>query len=153
MNALLPVVIDDPARLTTLVDNPISTRQLWAGRAACRDLAGEAYFPDDGDLPSLDALAVCAGCPVAAECLATALVHEANDGFRNGWWGGYAPDERAVIADALGIVDAPDVEPDLSTPSAIARHLRGAGRTVRAIADELGCTKRTVYRYLADAAA
>lgn len=154
MNALPHVVIVDD--LITLIEDPVTILRRWADSALCRDLPTAAYYPPDGVEPPEAAIARCACCPVSAACLATALVHEANSGYRDGWWGGFSPDERGSLAAALGIVDvgvAVEAQTDLSTPGAIARHLRGEGQTIPAIAAAIGCTKRTVYRYLASTAA
>jgi hypothetical protein len=104
-------------------------------------------------VPSAEALACCAVCPVATECLASALVHEALDGCRFGWWGGVGPNERELLWGTFDVPARQPVEVDLRNPAAIARHLRAQRLTVPAIAAELGCTERTVYRYLATSAA
>jgi hypothetical protein len=93
----------------------------------------------------------CRSCAVVAECLATALIHESQNGYRDGWWG-TSPDAREVIAKRLGIETLP-VELDLLGPAALARHLRSQNRSIPSIAVELGCTERTVYRYLSSTAA
>src|SRR6266545_3433012 len=86
----------DEVRLVALIHNPATMRQQWAVNAACRDRsqAGDPYFPEDDGMLSAAALARCAGCPVAYECLALALIREANDGYRFGWWGGFSPGHR-----------------------------------------------------------
>jgi hypothetical protein len=135
--------------------DPVTTSQAWAHRAACADwpTSHNPYFPDDDQMPSTEALACCAACSVADECLATALVHEALDEFRFGWWGGVGPAERGQIWSELDVPAPQTGDVDLRNPAAIARHLRAEQRTVSAIAAELGCTERTVYRYLAASAA
>lgn len=147
-----PFVIDE-SRLVTLVTEPATTARRWDQSAACADLTGgiDTYFPDGGDLPPVDALARCLTCPVAMECLATALIHESQSGFRNGWWGGTGPDEREQLARRLGIATRP-VELEIRGPADLARHLRSQNHTIPSIAAELGCTERTVYRYLAKTA-
>jgi hypothetical protein len=149
----IPLVVDE-SRLVTLVTDPATTERRWDQRAACADLPGgiDTYFPDDGDLPPVDALARCLTCPVATECLATALVHESQSGYRHGWWGCTGPDERDQIARRLGIATTP-VELDIRGPADLARYLRAQNHTIPSIAAELGCTERTVYRYLAKTAA
>jgi hypothetical protein len=149
------IPVFDETRLVALFMDPATTTNRWAGRAACidRPTAADPYFPEDDQVPPADVLACCAGCPVAHECLATALVHEAIDGFRSGWWGGFGPAERQVLWGTLDLPAAQPVAVDLRSPAAIARHLRAQRRTVAAIAAELGCTERTVYRYLAASAA
>ena len=85
---LIPFV--DESRLVTLINDPATTFRRWDNRAACAALlhTGDPYFPDEGELPAAELLELCVTCPVAHECLATALVHEAEEGLRFGWWGG-----------------------------------------------------------------
>lgn len=145
----------DETCLVALVQDPTTTAHRWADRAACINspASGDPYFPDDDQMPSAEALACCAGCAVAQHCLATALVHEARDGYRSGWWGGLGPSDRDLLWANIGAEVLPPVEIDLRGPAAVARHLRAQRRTVPAIAAELGCTERSVYRYLAATAA
>lgn len=64
----------------------------WSERAACKDLAGDIFFPDRGT-SAAPAKAVCAGCPVRLECLDYAL--KAKERF--GIWGGLSERERQRI--------------------------------------------------------
>lgn len=149
-----PIPLADETRLATLVSNLTATSCRWADQAACAHTSSgvDTYFPENGELPPADALSLCRSCPVAAECLATALVHESQDGYRFGWWGGVGPDERAQIALRLGLQTVP-VELDVREPADLARYLRSQEHTIASIAAVLGCTERTVYRYLANPAA
>ncbi|MAT05833.1 MAG: hypothetical protein CL424_12415 [Acidimicrobiaceae bacterium] len=65
----------------------------WRSRAACRGLPTNMFYPVPG-VPVGSALAVCAQCPVRAECdefaSSTAEVH--------GVWGGRTEGERAAAA-------------------------------------------------------
>jgi hypothetical protein len=151
---MIQIPLIDESRLVTLVNDPRTTTRRWDDRAACADLplAGDPYFPEDGELPSTEALARCMTCTVAHECLATALVHESDDGLRFGWWGGCSPDERELLAERIGLATQ-HIEIDLRPPADLARILRASNRTIPWIAAELGCTERTVYRYLARTAA
>lgn len=68
----------------------------YRARAACRDADPELFFPTDerpGSDGVLAAKAVCARCPVWAECLAESL--DRRD--RHGVFGGLAPDERRAL--------------------------------------------------------
>jgi hypothetical protein len=148
----IPLV--DESRLVALVDDFTTTSRRWDERAACGDLPSgvDAYFPDDGELLPVNALALCRSCPVATECLATALIYESRSGYRFGWWGGVGPDEREELARRLGIETVP-VELDIRGPADLARLLRSQNLTIPSIAAKLGCTERAVYRYLANSAA
>jgi len=66
----------------------------WRTRAACRDEDPELFFPvsemGPGARQVARAKAVCASCPVRAECLAYAL----DAGLDNGIFGGLTERER-----------------------------------------------------------
>jgi WhiB family redox-sensing transcriptional regulator len=72
----------------------------WHERAACRGLDTGTFYARDGQRArslrehEQRAKAICAGCPVIAECLAYAL--DANEPW--GVWGGQTVDERHAIA-------------------------------------------------------
>ncbi|HEY2193636.1 MAG TPA: WhiB family transcriptional regulator [Actinomycetospora sp.] len=78
----------------------------WREQAACRDLDPELFFPaSDEDTPKgrgdRDAAkAVCAGCPVRAQCLAFGLDEPV------GVWGGLSESERRAVRRGV-TVDAP----------------------------------------------
>ena len=149
---LIPLV--DDYRLMTLIDDPNTITRRWDDRAGCADMSqtDDSYFPEDDALPVTEALARCITCPVAHECLATALVHESKEGLRFGWWGGYSPKQRELVAERIGLATQQG-EIDLRRPAELARILREQNRTIPSIAAELGCTERTIYRYLATTAA
>lgn len=69
----------------------------WRDRAACRTTDPDLHFPvgDTGPAAAqiIDAKAVCARCPVRAECLRWALA----TGQNHGVWGGKTEDERRAI--------------------------------------------------------
>ncbi len=73
-------------------------RDGWQARAACRDEDPELFFPVGNLGPAArqeaEAKAVCARCPVAAQCLAYAM----RTGQDYGIWGGMTPDERRALA-------------------------------------------------------
>jgi hypothetical protein len=147
----VPLLADDD--LVTLIQNPSTASHAWADHAACAGLPGDPYFPEKDGLPPAEAISLCASCPVARQCLASALVYEAADGLRHGWWGGYSPGQRAALWPRLRnqAVELPVLA--LTDPASIARRLRANRWTVKAIAAELGCAERTVYRYLTETAA
>lgn len=63
----------------------------WRDDAACASLDGDIMFPSDKDVDGIAAAkAICAGCPVADDCLRYALETRAAHGV----WGGTTPDER-----------------------------------------------------------
>ena len=67
----------------------------WREEAVCLAVVNDvSFFPDPEDLIGISrAKAVCATCPVAAECLTWAL--EANQS--EGIWGGHTPKDRRAI--------------------------------------------------------
>lgn len=113
-------------------------------QAACRGMSPDAFHPDEGRPDDLVA-ARCAGCSARLACLALAL--RAED---PGTHGGLGPDDRADVAEAL---DLEIPEPPVPDRAVQAARLRADGWTIEAIATELGCSGRTVQRYLHVAAA
>lgn len=77
----------------------LAARQLdsgldWRLAAACRDhKQPDWWFPEKGESP-LNAIAVCARCPVREECLAHAL----KTGEQYGIWGGLTERQRHLAA-------------------------------------------------------
>lgn len=145
-------LVDERIVMQFINDPTTTQRQLHRG-AACAPTTDSPYLAEDR-APDDVALALCAVCPVRRECLAMALFYEARaeirDEDRFGWWGGLSPGERVAIARRIGIT-RPVVEfEDIADR---ARRLRAEGHTVSSIATELGCAERTVYRYIAAAAA
>ena len=69
----------------------------WRHRARCRDVDPELFFPVGTTGPAeaqvQAAKAICANCPVKAECLAWAL----RVGEPDGIWGGTTPEERRYL--------------------------------------------------------
>lgn len=134
--------------LGTFIDKPDYAA---LDKAACKGLPVQAFHPDKGE-PERQHLELCDSCPGRLMCLALALRAEETD-LRFGWFGGLGPSDRDDVADAL---DLPEVVRDTSHPQddriAEAARLRATGSTVREIAAQLGCSRRTVQRYLKTAA-
>lgn len=69
----------------------------WEDEAACRGAEGLLFFGPDGEsrpqreIRENKAKAVCAACPVWAQCLDYAL----RNSIRHGIWGGLNEEERA----------------------------------------------------------
>jgi hypothetical protein len=61
----------------------------WRERAACRGQDPDLWYPERGADVSI-AKAICAGCPVRADCLAFAL----GNGEHHGIWGGLSERQR-----------------------------------------------------------
>lgn len=134
--------------LATLIDKPDYPA---LDQAACKGLPREAYHPDVGD-PERHHLELCFSCPGRMMCLALALRAEEPD-LRFGWFGGLGPSDRDDVADALGLPTVAHESSDLQDDRvAEAVRLRAAGSTVGEIAAVLGCSRRTVQRYLKAAA-
>lgn len=84
-------VVDDRDRFILDMVELLEARidQTWRKRAACRGKPPWMFFPARGDHKTVKAAkAVCATCPVSAECL------EANRGEREGVYGGTSARER-----------------------------------------------------------
>jgi hypothetical protein len=118
-------------------------------RAACQGAHPSVYHPDEGRPTDL-ALARCSGCPARLACLALAMRAEDPEA-RYGWYGGLGPADRDALAASLGAGKPPATL--VTDGEARAARLRASGWTVRSIADELRCSRRTVQRYLRKAAA
>jgi WhiB family transcriptional regulator, redox-sensing transcriptional regulator len=81
---------------------PASGPADWRDRALCRrsGLSPDAWFPRRGpDDPGREAKAVCAVCPVAAECLDYALTHS----IREGIFGGLGEGDRRRLRRGQGV--------------------------------------------------
>lgn len=78
-------------------DNP----HAWTEDAACIGLETDMFFPRGQHDPNIRK--VCGSCPVAAECLAAAMIEErGKDRFhRHGMRGGLTPKQRADLAKAV----------------------------------------------------
>jgi len=149
----------------------------WWFAGLCAQIDPELFFPEKGGSVR-DAKAVCAGCPVRAQCLEHALAHDE----RFGVWGGLSEPERrrlktaathrssasrlaarrtGVPAAALGLAEVDEV--------VVARLMAGhsvvgasrvevaqaaiglhrAGQSVRRVAAQLGVQERQVQRWVA----
>jgi WhiB family redox-sensing transcriptional regulator len=64
----------------------------WRERALCAQTDPDLFFPDQGG-STRTPKAVCARCPVSAECLEWALVND----VRAGVWGGLSEGERWLL--------------------------------------------------------
>jgi hypothetical protein len=144
------VTADTDAELRALVRNPSSKPLLsQLCYAACRGMDADLYHPDEGRPTDL-ALARCQGCQARLACVALALRAEDPEA-RTGWYGGLGPAERDALVTALDLGESkPAPASDTATRAVM---LRASGCTVRAIAAELGCSRRTVQRYLRRTAA
>lgn len=126
----------------------------YTRRAACRGLDSEMFFPrgDDwvtGDNPAraLAAKAVCAVCPVRAECLADPVT--ANDAWAVR--GGTTPAERAAERRRAGTRRDPMVAAQTATTrvekSAAGAALLADGASIAAVARICEVSERTAMRW------
>ncbi|MFF3722039.1 WhiB family transcriptional regulator [Streptomyces erythrochromogenes] len=115
-------------------------------RAECRDADVDLYHPSDRQKPDADVLASCCRCAVRLQCLALALRAEDPE-TRSGWYGGFGPEDRDAIASSLSSTGGGQPPP---SPEHVirARRLVGDGWRINEVADLLGCSRRTVQRYL-----
>lgn len=73
---------------------------MWAEHAACAPHPRAWWFPERYETGGYArAVAICATCPVRAECLEEALAYEIGRHDRFGMWGGLTPAERTREAD------------------------------------------------------
>jgi WhiB family redox-sensing transcriptional regulator len=75
------------ALLSALLEPPA-----WHADAACREHPVSLFFPSSG-VSAVRAKAICAGCLVRAECLASAL----DDRETSGVWGGTTSRDRQAM--------------------------------------------------------
>lgn len=75
----------------------------WQDRAACADMHGDVFYPDEDASPELVAAArrVCLTCPVRDSCRAHALL----DDEEHGVWGGVTEAERDELRSELSTGD------------------------------------------------
>jgi WhiB family redox-sensing transcriptional regulator len=69
--------------------DPVSRHQGWRAQAACASTDPGIFFPRTGESVQ-PAKAICARCPVTAQCLA----HAVSVPEQHGVWGGLAERER-----------------------------------------------------------
>lgn len=76
----------------------------WQNQAACSGCDTEAWFTGSDHVGSATARAICASCPVRAECLALALHTEQglSAATRFGLYGGHSPAQRAALDPTAG---------------------------------------------------
>ena len=85
-----------PAPISTQTDTDPGPD--WRARAACLGHDPETFFPQPADREGeTEAIAICSGCPVKADCLADAMQAEKGLSVSNRWgiWGGFSAHERA----------------------------------------------------------
>ena len=85
----------------------LMARPAWMDDAACKGQPTDLFFPARGD-STVEAKAICAGCPVRAECLEYALAGASHEAA--GIWGGTSFRQRrkirSVMARASQLADA-----------------------------------------------
>jgi len=83
----------------TRLPKPVASNWEWQYEGACRSLPTEMFFHPEGErgprrrAREIAAKAVCASCPVIAQCRAHALAAQEPYGI----WGGLTEDERLDI--------------------------------------------------------
>lgn len=115
----------------------------WREHAACRGYPTEMFFPERGDNAAiLEAKALCARCPVRDDCLEFAVV----SGERQGVWGGKTDRSLRPLRVALERSN----KSRGARRQQEARRLAGLGFAPWQIADRIGVTERSLYRYLTE---
>lgn len=69
----------------------------WQDDALCAQVAGDMFFPEQGG-SAASAMAICAACPVRAQCLQFALDNHITEGI----FGGMPPIKRRKYRQAVG---------------------------------------------------
>jgi WhiB family redox-sensing transcriptional regulator len=120
-------------------------------RPACSTVDPELFFgPDDSAVAGAmfawerRAVAVCTGCPVGAECLASALEFPADEQY--GVIGAMTAAQRRALLRASGQRPTRTAIAQDAPAQAVALHEAGVGP--RAIARQLGVGERRVHRWL-----
>jgi WhiB family redox-sensing transcriptional regulator len=109
-----PLALSTALTKRRALDEPVTD---WRQDAACREAAPELFFTDNSD----EAKAICADCPVRAECLSWAL-----ENTEFGVWGGLGEDERQAQKPAAPV----DWSAELKTCRRHAEALRVAWRAI-----------------------
>ena len=135
--------------------NP-TPRRHWRSQAACRNTNPETFFPAAAsgyvyERQLSEAKAVCAGCPVRAECLDEALQR-----IPDGIAGGLTPAERRRLTrgrPARRVVGAElaRLAQSRAEVAAAGAVLLASGRPRQAVARACEVSERTVYRWQAAA--
>lgn len=89
-----PVQLGHPANGADANVDLHDPRQRWREHAQCRGLGSRLFFPENEEGPETrDAKAICAVCPVEANCLQYAIAAKETYGV----WGGTTLRERRQI--------------------------------------------------------
>ena len=137
-------LINDPAHYHPAMGRPLGVRRSVAAAAI------DTYFPEDGELPPTQALARCISVPGRSR-VPRHRAHPRGRAMATGTAGGVATAPTSASASPSGIglaarhaeIDAPAARRSRTAPPCTRTY------TIPSIAAELGCTERTVYRYLA----
>ena len=79
-------------------------RPAWMDEAACKGMDTRIFFPgSEGEHSNFDAMAICSGCPVQAECLEAGLWEA------QGVWGMTSERQRRKIRKGRRDLEAPIV--------------------------------------------
>jgi WhiB family redox-sensing transcriptional regulator len=124
-----------PPNLKGIVASP-----KWMADAECKQSDPELFYPDTGH-SSRDGRAVCARCPVRAECLAYAIEHHE----RYGVWGGMSERQRRHMRETGGRSVNRTGTDARQGRTEVVRKL-AATLSDSEIAKQLGCPRRTVMR-------
>jgi WhiB family redox-sensing transcriptional regulator len=94
---------DEPMAEITRLPGPVADLWDWQLEGACRGVSPEVFFHPEGERGprrrnrDAQAKAVCADCPVVAECRSHAL--EVREPY--GVWGGLTEGERELLYDGI----------------------------------------------------
>lgn len=115
----------------------------WMDEAICAQTDPELWFPEVGGSHTAAANRLCGTCPVRVQCGEHAQHVEGgtSEESRYGTWAATSPRERALASG----------ERYAAARDRAAVRLSGRGLTADEVADQLGCSARTVARALATA--
>jgi WhiB family redox-sensing transcriptional regulator len=115
----------------------------WRDDALCQQVGWEPFFPPKGGRSNA-AKAICASCPVQAECLEYAVTSFQ----RHGIWGGKSETDFRRIRKERGLAEPPAVEARAAVTAEEARHLLAFGMGLPAVAKQLGVSEGWVRQLL-----
>ena len=141
MNDIYAVAKTPAPDATLWTEGALIKPEPWVGDPACAEVDPELFFPDSGENPRA-AKAICAGCPVAAQCLDYAIRTNQTHGI----WAGKAIHQVNRMREGRPYRRVPtDLDKQIRelnaegwTDAAVARHLKVGASTVSLHRTQMG---------------